>query len=75
MEKYNGWKNYETWLVVVNLENDYNWYKRVTQEQREWTSLKQFKDDFDCYMTDDVNWSKVSARELKEWYNDLINVK
>lgn len=71
-EKYNGWKNWDTWAVVVNLENNYEWYKKVRDKKRSWTSLRDFKDNYKKYMCDCVNWSKVSAKELKEWYNDLI---
>lgn len=33
-EKYNGYKNYNTWLIVVNLTNDYNFYKSVTEKKK-----------------------------------------
>lgn len=69
---YNGWKNYETWLVVVNLENNYNFYSRVTTKKEKWTNFENFKNNYKHYMVDRVNWSKVSAKEIKEWYNDLI---
>lgn len=69
---YNGWKNYETWLIVVNLENDYNFYSEVTTKKEKWTNFEDFKNKYGCYMVDRVNWSKVSAKEIKEWYNEMI---
>ena len=71
-EKYNGYKNYNTWLIVVNLTNDYNFYKSVTEKKEKWTSLNDFKNKYKNYIIDEINWSLVSATDLKEWYQELI---
>lgn len=71
--KCNGFKNWDTWAVVVNLENDYNFYTEAIEEKEKWTSLLNFKNKYKYYMVDRINWAYVSAKEIKEWYNDLIN--
>lgn len=30
-EKYNGWRNYETWLMALNLNNDESIYDELTR--------------------------------------------
>ena len=73
--KYEGWKNWDTWAVVLNLENNFEAYNLIVNSKNGWSSLKDFKKNYGHYVVDRVNWSYVSAKELKEWYNDLRNAK
>jgi hypothetical protein len=34
-ERYNGWKNYETWAVALHLDNDYGTYTMVRERADE----------------------------------------
>lgn len=73
--KYEGWKNWDTWAVVLNLENNFEAYNLIVNNKKEWVNLEEFKRNYGRYVVDRVNWSYVSAKELKEWYNDLRNAK
>lgn len=73
--KCEGWKNWDTWAVVVNLENNFESYNLIRNSKKNWSNLEDFKRKYAHYVADRVNWSYVSAKELKEWYNDLRNAK
>lgn len=69
-EKYNGWHNRDTWLVVLWLENDeYNYklmkkyYKYMLKGKAKF--LKQFI-KYNFIIKDKLNWSKVSTKEIKK---------
>ena len=43
-EKYNGWTNYETWLLKLNLDNDEGTYNMMHDFVREWRTNNSIED-------------------------------
>ena len=47
-KKYNGWSNYETWKLALNLDNDEGSYNSVRDRDKEWgcDELKEWLEEF-----------------------------
>lgn len=67
MERHNGWKNYDTWLVVIWLLNDETNYERI----RKFTELdiqELIIDDLKknvFYYGDDIDFNNVDLNEIQ----------
>lgn len=75
MEKYNGWTNRDTWLVVLWLENDYDVYMNTRDNKDVVLSLSD-KDLIDEIIlatgcTDKIDTSKVNVEEVREAIREL----
>lgn len=46
-EKYNGWTNYETWLLKLNLDNDEGTYNMMNDFVREWRTGHSIEDEYE----------------------------
>ena len=73
-EKYNGWSNYDTWLVMVWLLNDYDNYKAVcnwiegigTKKLVDYTETEVYDKLKRFHYGDKINWNNVNINEVKE---------
>ena len=60
-EKYNGWVNYETWLMALNLSNDEGTYNAVVDLMRE----NKDKDIYDKgellrnFVDNKIDWAEI----------------
>lgn len=59
-KKYNGWKNFETWLVNLHITNDYDDYKRIK---------KMTFDEFSDYVNEGL---ENSCDTLPSMFSDLL---
>ena len=64
-EKYNGWTNYETWLLKLNLDNDYGIYTMC----QEW-----FKDNFKVSETERPDNYEISVL-FKEFLEEIFYIE
>jgi len=69
-ENYNGWKNRETWAVMLHLDNDqglyneyHDLYKQVSKEEPTSEVLKPDQEVLYNY-----------SDQLKEWVSDFLHV-
>jgi hypothetical protein len=68
MSEYNGWTNYETWVVNLWLDND-----EGTQEMvKEWTldCIKIAKGSHDPYTTPEKKAVRLLVESLKDWVDE-----
>ena len=74
-EKYNGWANYDTWLVMLWLDNDYENYKRKIKmvngvgsgkDITMLTDLELFDKLRMFHYGDKINWHNVDIDEIRE---------
>lgn len=74
-EKYNGWTNRDTWLVMLWLNNDEKNYRRllhivngvgVSKRLRDLTDIELLEKLKTFNYGDEINWNKVNLTELKE---------
>lgn len=72
-EKYNGWTNYDTWLVALWLGNDYNNYQRIIKKAKGIGTDTKLKDMSCCeksyfirslHYGDKIKWSNVNYQEI-----------
>lgn len=76
MEKYNGWTNRDTWLVMLWLNNDYNNYLILKEYYRVYKSFDgiNFKGVMPLYgyfnFGDPIDWNEVNFDEVIEALND-----
>jgi nicotinate-nucleotide pyrophosphorylase len=68
MEKYNGWANFDTWLVNVWLMNDESNYRLFQTldvvEVEEMTS--EDLENWFYYGDDEINFDNVNVQEIRE---------
>ena len=66
--KHNGWANYDTWLVVVNLQNiESNYYKiiEMTSSEVRLFDLDDLQKKF-TFLDDDIDFDQVDMDEIVE---------
>lgn len=67
MERYNGWANYDTWLVVVWLQNDMdNYDKTQSMTKEDIIDLDALDLQNMFYYGDPVNFKNVNVDEIIE---------
>ena len=64
---YNGWANYETWLVALWIDNDQRLYQLARYCANNGLTFKTFKSIVQ-------NWKGDWQSDVKDWDNPLINV-
>ena len=74
-EKYYGWTNRDTWLVMIWLNNDENNYTRVQHKKAGIGTNKNLR-DMNCCETmnwlrglhygDSIDWHNVNIEEIRE---------
>ena len=73
-EKYQGWSNRDTWLVMLWLNNDSNNYKAMEHKVKGIGTNKLFKDLTCCetmawlkklHYGDEINWHNVNIDEIR----------
>ena len=75
MEKYNGWKNWDTWAVALWIDNDesnYRAIKRITVD--DWNDIcneRMFNDVF--YFGDEINFDVVDTEEIYGHFLELVD--
>lgn len=77
-ERYNGWTNRDTWLVMLWLENDYNNYLVLQRKIKgEGSGSKKKLQNLNCcelmfwirhtmHFGDEINWHNVNMNEIKK---------
>ena len=73
-EKYNGWSNRDTWLVLWWLNNDYNNYKRLehlkngvgTKKLEEFTDIELYDKLKTFNYGDPINWNNVNISDIRK---------
>ncbi len=68
MEKYNGWKNYETWLVALWIDNDGGddyWMERAGEVR----DVSDLADEMEAYYTE-LAGEVIPSQGM---FNDLFN--
>lgn len=74
MNKYNGWANYDTWLVALWLENDYNNYllaSRLSRDEVMDMSHEDLENMF-YYSTDEPDFGNVDMQEIRQMFLEDI---
>ena len=75
MDKYNGWSNRDTWLVMLWINNDYESYMRVQHKVKGIGTDKKLADMTCCELMgwlrrfnygDKIDWGKVNIEEIRE---------
>ena len=77
----NGWKNVDTWLIMLWLENDEENYKRIDRIVKNTDNLEDLTDNElymelkDFHYGDEVDFSEVDLDEIRtalvELHGDL----
>lgn len=73
-EKYNGWTNYDTWLVVLWLNNDESNYRRLehlkngigSKKLEDLTNIELYEKLKTFNYGDKINWNNVNIDEIRE---------
>ena len=83
-EGYNGWTNYETWLLALNVDNDQGLYNltrdfiKKTKSKDVWDAAKELKEQLeeityneecDIYKICD-NWTQRDWNEIN--FNEIV---
>jgi len=83
-EGYNGWTNYETWLLALNVDNDQGLYNfsrdliKQTKSMDVWDAAKELKEQLeeltyneecDVYKICD-NWTQRDWKEIN--FNEIV---
>ena len=62
---YNGWANYDTWLVVIWLDNDLqNYEKRQKMSYDDIVGLSPHELEHTFYYGDDVDFNEVDMSQI-----------
>ena len=64
MQRYNGWVNYDTWLVALWLHNDEGNYERLSKFSKDEIANFGIDELQLFYYGDEVKWSEVSIDEI-----------
>ena len=63
--RHNGYKNYDTWLVAVWLDNDEdNYNKAQRMDDDEIYELDKYDLEYQFYYGDDINFDAVDLDEI-----------
>lgn len=60
-KKYNGWKNYETWVTALWIDNDYSSYLIRCG------MVDEIKEESEC----EIRRTNLLAANLREWIESL----
>lgn len=69
-EKYNGWTNWETWLVALHLSNNYATQKELEEEAK--THDKYELANYIEYITDIYEHDDIDLLKYKTDYSLMI---
>ena len=77
-QKYNGWVNYETWKLNLNLTNEEGIYLDIKEKVKEGISeddLKEYLEEL--YKFNEVGYKIIDFWSYNEWneiyFNDIID--
>jgi len=65
-KEYNGWTNYETWVVSLWMDNEQSTYDFFREQARHWTDVDRFADCLKEY-------HEELLPKLKGFAADLMN--
>jgi hypothetical protein len=72
MEKFNGWTNYETWRVNLEMFDGYegtlsaDTARDIVEEYIEGSSVEGLARDYALAFIADVNWNEIAAHYQEE---------
>jgi len=72
MEKFNGWTNYSTWRVNLEMFDGYegtlsaDTARDIVEEYIEGSSVKGLARDYALAFIADVNWNEIAAHYQEE---------
>ena len=72
MEKFNGWTNYETWRVNLEMFDGYegtlsaDTARDIVEEYIEGSSVEGLARDYALAFIADVNWNEIAAHHQEE---------
>jgi hypothetical protein len=75
---YNGWKNRDTWLVSMQINNDYGIYKAAVEFMESYKGRKPYLDFVqDAHLEDSIDGgfytnSDLSIRELNSMMREMV---
>jgi hypothetical protein len=70
-ESYNGWGNYQTWKVALNIDNDENLYNESREEIRRFRIRKG--EDLKAWFCDIAKTENGVYRVFDEWNESELN--
>lgn len=70
-EKYNGWTNYETWLIALYIDNDRGLCEMMDEQVEAFVSSHETDDKPETMNAIADNTGEL-ARILKEWFEDIM---
>jgi len=75
-KKHNGWSNYDTWKVIVYLDNTRSNYDKVKAVKKILLKAKKkplinWLRKYLNFSGDTINWSNVSSTDLKKAIRDV----
>lgn len=83
-KKYNGWANYETWKLALNIDNDEELYKESRRKERTAEELKRWIEEISesinikeinevgfklCDFWSTAEWDEIDFDEIAESFN------
>ena len=72
-QKYNGWRNYETWNCALWINND-EFYYLTALECESWTKFVSSMHEFNIVKTPDgVEWESADRTEMADLIKELAN--
>ena len=82
VQLFNGWTNYDTWLVALWLDNDYNNYQRIINKTKGLGTDLPYKDMLytdkvlfvkSLHFGDKIKWHNVDFHQIIEKLNEIAN--